>query len=189
METRGSAEQAVAVAVVSAAISAVTWAWCARVFQAKSAEVKEDAWEHVKDEYPLPAETSLLPVFSSEMATAVVEAHPFSPQRRAMPSPTEGQGPLEAAVAAEPKFVYKGQINMGQRPRAIVEETGSRKTYFLEVGQEVAGFKVLDIAENRVVLSHLQTQEEMVVSLKPSSAQEPKKSQEPPRPAPSGATH
>jgi hypothetical protein len=75
-------------------------------------------------------------------------------------------------VAASPKFVYKGRINVGSRQRAILEDAAARKTYFLEVGQAVAGFKVLDIAENRVVLSDPQTNQEVVVSLSPPSGQE-----------------
>ena len=54
---------------------------------------------------------------------------------------------------------------MGNQQRAIVEEGASHKTYFLQVGQTVAGFKVLDIGQKQVVLSNLATQEELVVSL------------------------
>ena len=53
---------------------------------------------------------------------------------------------------------------MGAVRRAIVEDAANKKTYFLQVGQEVAGFKVLDIDESQVILSDLNTQKQMVVS-------------------------
>jgi hypothetical protein len=59
---------------------------------------------------------------------------------------------------------------MGTKQRAVLQDVTSQKTYFLQLGQEVAGFKVLDIAENRVLLSDPHTQEEVVVPIttKPS---------------------
>ena len=108
------------------------------------------------------------PLLSTETVEALVRANPFSPQRRLKPPPSGGEtggGSGEPVAAPKPKFFFKGRIDLGKRQRAIVEDTTSHKTYFLEVGQEVAGFKVLDIAENRVVLSDLQTKQEVVVSL------------------------
>ena len=106
------------------------------------------------------------PTVGPETVEAVVQANPFSPQRRFVPPPTTGGS---AGAASPPidkaQFLYKGQISVGKRQRAIMENTTTRKTHFLEVGQEVAGFKVLDIAQNQVVLSDLQLHEDVVVPL------------------------
>ena len=122
------------------------------------------------------------PMLSQEMADAVVRADPFSPQRRLVPPPATGgtgdrEGSGDGGQPPQPAFTYKGRVHLGQRQRAIVEETTTRKTYFLEVGQEVAGFKVLDIAENQVVLSNLHTHEEVVVSLTTTALPAPREAQ------------
>ena len=147
-------------------ITAVVWRWQADVFRAPRDEVKRESWEGVKDTYPMPKESADSPQLSSDLAESVVRANPFSPKRRLVPAAAGGpSGSETASKPAAPRFLYKGRINLGQRQRAIVEETTAHKTYFLEVGQEVAGCKVLDIAENRVVLSDSQTKQEIVVSL------------------------
>ena len=65
-----------------------------------------------------------------------------------------------------PQFLYKGHVDLGKRQRAIVAETTTGKTYFLEVGQEVAGFKVLDISRTEVVLSDVKTAQQIVIMRK-----------------------
>jgi hypothetical protein len=148
-------------------ITAGTWWWRAHVFRGQQAEVTGGSWEHVKNEYPLSSETPEPPKLSPEMVEAVVRANPFSPDRRLLPSPTNGEPEGEGGVSepVKPKFVYKGRIDLGKRQRAIVEDTTTHKTHFLEVGQEVTGFKVLDISESQVVLSDLNTSENVVLSL------------------------
>ena len=113
-------------------------------------------------------------MLSGEVVDTVLSANPFSAQRRAVSTDVgnsqQADGRGEAAVIARtPQFIYKGRINLGKRQRAVVEETTAKKTYFLEVGQEVAGLKVLDIAENRVVLSDVHTSKEVEASLISSS--------------------
>ena len=166
----------VLLAAVLAVLSAGAWWWHATVFRIQPIEVKGESWDRAKEAYPLPgALPQRPPTVSSDLVEAMVHANPFSPERRLNPPPVS-----DAAVSAggasggiqeppAPKFAYKGGVNLGKRQRAIVEDTVNHKTYFLEVGQEVAGFKVLDIAENRVVLSDPQTHEEVVVSLTPTA--------------------
>jgi len=122
----------------------------------------------VEEQYPMPSELEEAPKLSPEMFETILAANPFSSDRRLKP-PTDtaasGGGPRSPARPATPQFVYKGLIKFGNRQRAILADLTTGKTHFLEVGQEVAGFKVLDIAENRVVLSDPQTTEELVVSI------------------------
>ena len=168
MSDRVPSQSSMVVAVAVVAITAGTWWWQEAVFRAQRVEVPLEAWQHVKDDYPLSPDAQEPPMRSSKAAEETIHANPFSPKRRQQPPKSEGEGAADAARTAQPpppKFVYKGHINLGQHPRAIVEDTVNHKTYFLEVGQEVTGFKVLDITENRVVLSTLQTKEEIVVSL------------------------
>jgi hypothetical protein len=101
-----------------------------------------------------------------------VKANPFSPQRRtAPPQTTSGAAGTSGAAAAKPatQLVYKGRVSLGATQRAIVEDVTTKKTYFLQVGQEVAGYKVLDMAENEVVLSDVKTHETLQLRLTPKS--------------------
>ncbi|MDP3723257.1 MAG: hypothetical protein Q8R91_07165 [Candidatus Omnitrophota bacterium] len=149
--------------------AAATWWWRSQVFRAHQTALPSEAWERVKEQYPMDGELAPPAQLSEEAIEAVVRAAPFSPTRQFVPSPvSSGQEAAQDAgppVPPPPRFTYKGRINLGTRQRAIVEEATTRKTYFLEVGQEVAGFKVLDIDERRVVLSQLATGEELVISL------------------------
>ncbi len=160
--------QSVAIAVILGFVTAATWWWRSTIFHAKRIEIRDQGWDRAKEEYPLITELPVLPTLSTETVEAVIRANTFSAQRRLKPPSTGAEaagGGGELLVPPKAKFLFKGRINLGKRQRAIVEEAVTHKTYFLEVGQEVAGFKVLDIAENQVVLSDLQTHEEVIVSL------------------------
>ena len=164
MHARALSSPAVGLAVTTAVVAFASWRWQASIVRAQPTKTIEEAWEQVKEAYPLPQGAAPRASFSDEMADALVSANPFSPKRRfVLPPATEGTGgkliePLQPAA-----FIYKGQISVGSRQRAILENTATQKTHFLEVGQEVAGFKVLDIAQTQVVLSNLHTHEEVVV--------------------------
>lgn len=155
-----------------------TWWWRVSVFRGTPVQVNRESWEHVKREYPFSEEVEAPQPLPKETLEAIVRANPFSPQRRPLtPERGGGDGASGGGVAEgpevppQPQFVYKGRILVGQRPRAIVEDLTAKKTYFLEVGQAVAGFKVLDMTEKQVVLSDPQTHEDVVVSLTPASRQ------------------
>ena len=169
MTARASAAPAVVLACCLAGVVAGAWYWRGGVFNAPRVEVMEDAWDHVPDEYPLLASEPQLPAADPDLAGRIVSSNPFSPDRRPVamldPDDTAGSGEAEEVVPPSPQFTYKGQVHLGTRQRAIVEDTVAGKTYFLEVGQEVAEFKVLDIGENQVVLSNIQSSEDIVVSL------------------------
>ena len=172
--SRPPAGNAITLAACLAVLTVGTWWWQNAVFRTKPIEVKGESWGHVKEAYPIPGAAPESPILSPGMVEAVVHANPFSPERRLNPPSSTGGAEAggasgESGEAPRPKFLYKGQVKLGKRPRAIVEEAATHKTYFLEVGQEVSGFKVLDIAENRVVLSDPQTHEEVVVSLTSSA--------------------
>ena len=156
-----------AVLMVLAMIGA--WCWRRTMFSIPAEHVHaEERWDHVKQDYPISQEPFHVPELSPELLESIVHANPFSLTRHYVPPPPDqSAGPGGGLVSKPPPplFVYKGRINLGSRQRAIVEDTTTKKTYFLEVGQEVAGFKVLDITENRVVLSDPNTNKEVEVSL------------------------
>ena len=171
MPSRTLTGSSVGLAAALVIVAVATWSWHTDMVKSKPAEMPTEPWDRVTTVYPISDDslTAKAAAFSSEMLDAVVRANPFSPKRRLGAVPAVGgsdgtatSGPVTAAI---PQFTYKGRVQLGSRQRAIVEETVTGKTYFLEVGQEVAGFKVLDIAENRVVLSDPQTNKEVVVSL------------------------
>ena len=158
---------AVLLAMILALGAGGAWQWQHTAFQTKRIELMSEPWDRVKQDYPI-TEQAPSTERPEDVAEAVLKANPFSPQRR--PVTAKGEkgvegGSLPTPAPPKPQFVFKGQINLGQRKRAILEDLNAHKTYFLEVGQEVAGFKVLDIGENRVVLSDPQTREEVAVSL------------------------
>jgi hypothetical protein len=158
----------VALAACSAVAAFSAWQWQRHVDRGAPAEqVKADAWEHVKTQYPVPESLSPAPALSAELFQAVVGANPFSPQRRAASAAgSAGRGAtIITPKATAPQFAYKGRIDLGSRQRAILEDQAAKKTYFLEVGQEVAGFKVLDISESQVLLSDPKSQEPLAIPL------------------------
>jgi hypothetical protein len=163
---------AVASAVLLGAAALGAWWWRAVAFRGAREEVVSESWQRFKEEWPLPEPSPEPPAISVETIDIAVRANPFSPQRRRVQAASSGTGeaaepPIERIA---PHFVYKGRINLGQRQRAVLEETTTQKTHFVETGQTVAGFKVLDITEDQVVLSDLQTREDVLVPLVSSAA-------------------
>ena len=162
MAANRSSASALACAIFTVALAIGGWWWRSQVMTSEAVEVPEQPWEPVRDRFPLPAaETEPLGT-TGEALQQFIEANPFSPTRRYVPPPDAAE-PKEPQEAQKPQFVYKGRIQLGTRQRAILEDLTVRKTHFLEVGQQVAGYKVLDISENQVLLSDLQTDEEVAV--------------------------
>ncbi len=144
------------------------WSWQRGIAKGTRDEIKPEAWELVTQQYPTDETVRDAPALSSQMLDKAVQANPFSSSRRAAAAQARTTGAAagpSAGLPPAPQFVYKGRINMGTRTRAILEDAAVKKTYFLEVGQEVTGFKVLDIEENRVVLSDAESNKEVVLSL------------------------
>jgi len=169
-QPRAPTGASVALAVALAVVAAATVRWRSRAVHIPRLGGMGEPWEHIKDDYPLLAEPSEPPELSATVFDAVLHANPFSPTRRPVDAADGENQPLAEGPAASapitPEFLYKGHIDLGKRQRAIVEETTTGKTYFLEVGQEVAGFKVLDISQTSVVLSDLKTAQQIVIMRK-----------------------
>ena len=164
MANRTSAAPSVALAVSLVVVMLLVWNWRAVVSRRQDKGVKPESWVHVKKKYPLVPDLAGTFALSPELVDRVVRANPFSALRRRAPA-VEAVQSVEPSAPPPPRFIYKGRVQLGTRERAVVEETTAGKTYFLEVGQEVAGFKVLDISENQVVLSDPLTNKEVAVSL------------------------
>ena len=168
--TRAASSSAALVALSLVIVTVGVWRWRSSVFRSPRLETVSESWDQLKHAYPIPSGAQAIPALSSETVDVVLHANPFSPQRRAVATdvenPQQGTGAVTASmISGPPQFIYKGQINLGKKQRAVIEETTAKKTYFLELGQEVAGFKVLDIKEKQVILSDPQTNKEVVVSL------------------------
>ena len=165
------------VSIILILLATATWVWHSLIIQHKPLEIAPDNWEHVKQQYPFPATDIGKEQLSHETAEVLLQSNPFSPLRKPISESEKGttDTPSEP-VAPPPKslvFTYKGRVSIGGQERSIMQETTTKKTYFLQVGQAVAEFKVLDITQNQVVLSNLTTHEELVVSL--ASSAPPKK--------------
>ena len=157
---------AIVAAAVGTALLAGSWmgAWLLRRPPSLPAASSEEAWERIYDEAPMPEPFSAALPSAGPSWDAVMQANPFSPQR-GRPAPAPGDAaPSSNPVVVSPRFVYKGRVQMGASQRAILEEAHSRKTHFLETGQTVAGFQVLQIEENQVTLVN-SAGEELVVPL------------------------
>ena len=160
---------AVAVASTLVIVAGFTGSWRLSIRREEKSGLPKESWERIKEEYPLPSERVSDVVIPTETFTAFLAANPFSPQRLQLPASSDGSGAASkegtGALPPVPKFAYKGRMQLGSRQRAILEDSSIGKTYFLEVGQGVANFKVLDIDEKRVLLSDPLTHEEVAVSL------------------------
>ena len=150
-------------------VAALVGAWRFSIRPGAKQAMPSEAWQRIKEEYPLPAKQASDIALPTETFTSVLKANPFSPKRRQVPEQAGqaagGDSSTGATQPPAPKFVYKGRMQLGSRQRAILEDSAAQKTYFLEVGQAVASFKVLDIDEKRVLLSETQTHEEVAVPL------------------------
>ncbi|MBI2885256.1 MAG: hypothetical protein HYY15_03680 [Candidatus Omnitrophica bacterium] len=166
----------VVLSLVLAAMAWASWQWESRLPR-QVASRSPNAGESLRlalKQFPLPTPAAPADEVPATEWEGVVKANPFSAERWKTPEDIlEGSGvPAAPPPPARPVFVYKGRILMGSAQRAILEESVSKKTHFLQVGQEVAGFKVLDISETQVVLLETSTQHEVVVfvAAKPQSA-------------------
>ena len=98
-----------------------------------------------------------------ESLKPLVEQDPFARVQTAGAAAPSAAPPPPAASL----YLYRGRILMGGKQLAIIESVASKDTVFVAVGQELDGLKVVDIAEERVVLSKPPDQQ---VILRPAEA-------------------
>ena len=154
------------------------WSWQQGLHRQLSAPSATEPWQHVRERYPMPAPFNASAALPEPLLRSIIRANPFSSARRQhAQEPGGASGELSGSSTPPPppppQFIFKGRILMGTKQRAVLEEAASRKTHFLQVGQEVAGFKVLDIAENQVVLSIPNSQEPLRIKKEASSSSKP----------------
>ena len=83
--------------------------------------------------------------------TPLLEHDPFV---RIQTAPSaQGAAPAPAETPVESQLLFRGRAVLGKRQVAVIEVESSHETLFVGIGQDVEGFKVIDIAEDRVVLS------------------------------------
>lgn len=83
--------------------------------------------------------------------TPLLEHDPFVRIQTAPSEQGAAPAPLETPVASQ--LAFRGRVVLGTRQVAVIEVESSHETFFVGIGQDVEGFKVIDIAEERVVLS------------------------------------
>jgi|GEM_PF-3165679 len=164
---------AIASALLLIALGVGLWMWQGHVAHLAKKLMPQESWSHVKERFPMPEPLIPAAELSADVLEGVVRANPFSPDRRRVEQPEVAEAPVAPPPPPPAQFVYKGRVVMGDKQRAILEETTAKKTYFLQVGQEVAGFKVLDISETRVLLSDSQKHEDIEVALTDPHATKP----------------
>ncbi len=153
-------------AVAALGLMAMAWVWQGHVTRRAVAPIESESWQHVRERFPMPSETVALAPASEELPNAIVQANPFSPDRRPPPSASSSSTTASPVTAPEPpQFVYKGRIMMNDTPRAIVEDVAKKKTYFVQAGQEMNGYRVEDIQAHAVMLTELATHASRVIPL------------------------
>ena len=152
-------------ALLMLAAAAGAWRWRAGLSDAATIELPVQSWKAAESRYPMPEEVPMEDELTQEVLSGLVEANPFSPQRRYVPEAATVRAiPTPSATVEEQGMLrFKGLIQLGTRQRAIIENVGEKKTHFLEIGQEVAGYKLLDIKESQVLLSDLSMGEEVTL--------------------------
>mgnify|MGYP001559193147 CR=1 FL=1 len=146
-------EAAIVAAVLLVCLLA-TWLWRSAVLRRAHSLTSPEPWRGVMAKFPMPSDAPDVPEPAETPWADVLTANPFSPQRTPPPSSGEPAAQAQGAVnaASSPLFVYKGHIAVGKASRAILEETRTKQTYFAQPGQSVAGFLILEVTEERVVL-------------------------------------
>ena len=165
---------AIVTALVSMMIASGAWVWQNHVHATQPKPIATEPWQHVKEQLPMPSPLEDASAVSTDALQAVVQANPFSPLRRNVPKSAASEASQAPSKPAAPVFSYKGRVVMGAKQRGILQDSQQKKTFFVQAGQDVAGFNVKDITEDHVVLINLQTKEELVLGLASKIAQESK---------------
>ena len=84
--------------------------------------------------------------------TPLIDQDPFVRVKTAAPDDHTAAS-TEPAVPTSSELVFRGRVVLGGRQVAVVEVVNSHETLFVGVGQSLDGWKVVDIDEERVVLS------------------------------------
>jgi hypothetical protein len=155
--------------LTSAILSVAAWQWYASTKTQPPVSLETQKWELVRERFPMPDRSGELSGAKAVALESMVSSDPFSPMRgQATQQASEENTQTTATNLPEPqhaKFVYKGRILMGNSERAILEDLTTGKTYFLQVGQEVEGHKVLDILDTAVVLLPVFSKEPITLNL------------------------
>ncbi len=162
--------EAFATALVLALAAGAAWRWQDTVRHRHPVSALTESGAQAQEQFPMPTFVPAGLDRPGQSLIEVVKANPFSPQRRTVPPslPSASAGGAGASSATQAAtLVYKGRVALGATRRAIVEDMAAKKTYFLQVGQEVAGYKVLDISDTEVILSNVQTKDPLVLRLTP----------------------
>ncbi len=84
----------------------------------------------------------------------VLKRSPFFRVRRPEPGRKASTiTPFAPVEEAAPKFIYKGRISSGKRLVVIIGQTRSGEVVMVSRGDNVGGYKVLDITDTEVILS------------------------------------
>ena len=166
MSARETPVEAIVAAVILMGLSSAAWSWRQAIRHHQSPAVETERWEHVRKLFPEPQPLEMPSETGAETLQSVVHANPFSRLRRHLTKEaSETAGSSTPTEPVPPQFVFKGRMVMGTKERGILEDRQQKKTYFVQTGQEVAGFSVVAIAEDQIVLSNRKTNEELRIPL------------------------
>jgi hypothetical protein len=162
---KDSPVDSIVLAVVCGGASIAAWQWQHITQQRQPPAVASEHWEHVRDLFPAPEAFRLPSETAPEALQGVVRANPFSRGRRHVPQPATGTPAGAPEKPLPPQFAFKGRVVMGSKQRGVLEDRRKKKTHLVQVGQEIEGFTVVEIAEDHVVLSNAETAEQLNIPL------------------------
>mgnify|MGYP001585531498 FL=1 len=162
--------ESIVVAALLAGVSLGAWQWQRTLSARQPSAVVTERWEHVRELFPPPEPFRIPSETAPETWQGLLRANPFSRARRHVPPPAT-EAPAGASQEPQPpQFVFKGRVTMGTKERGILEDRRQKKTHFVQVGQDVLGFRVMEITEDRMVLSDVKTNERVDVPLASKAA-------------------
>lgn len=162
--------ESMVLAGVLAGVSLAAWQWQRTLHARQPSSVLTERWEHVRELFPPPEPFRIPSETTAETWQGLLRANPFSRARRHVP-PAAAEAPTGAPEEPlPPQFVFKGRVSMGTKQRGILEDRRQKKSHFVQVGQDVLGFRVVEIAEDHIVLSDLKTNERVDIPLASKAA-------------------
>lgn len=169
---KNSPVESIVLAGVLAGVSLAAWQWQRTLPARQPSTAVTERWEHVRELFPPPEPVRIPSETASETWQGLLRANPFSRARRHVPPPAAEASAGAPKEPLPPQFVFKGRVAMGTKERGILEDRQQKKTHFVQVGQDVLGFRVVEIGEDRIVLSDVKTNERVDVPLASKAAAE-----------------
>jgi hypothetical protein len=93
---------------------------------------------------------------------SIIDRNPFTRFEPRLVEENDEGDEFEEEVEDTALFIYRGMARVGNVTRAVLEDKNTQEVFFVSDGDRVKTFKVLDIAQDTVILSQEDGQEIVV---------------------------